>query len=51
LLLSRAAAGRIAPVLDANGDSAGQAELVKTGQRVQLAFPEDAMYVVLQQAI
>jgi ATP phosphoribosyltransferase regulatory subunit HisZ len=37
-----------AMVLDANGNSAAQAKLTKIGQRVQLTFPDSAMYVVLQ---
>jgi hypothetical protein len=37
-----------ATVLDANGNAAGQAKLVKRGDEVELRFPEDALYVILQ---
>ena len=37
-----------ATVLDANGNSAGEAKLVKRGDEVELRFPEDALYVILQ---
>jgi hypothetical protein len=37
-----------ATVLDVNGNAAGGAKLVKTGSVVQLEFPENAMYVVLE---
>ena len=37
-----------ATVLDANGNAAGQAKLVKQDDKVKLTFPEDALYVILQ---
>ena len=37
-----------ATVLDANGNAAGPARLVKQGDKVELTFPEDALYVILQ---
>jgi hypothetical protein len=37
-----------ATVLDANGNAAGQVKLVKRGDGVELKFPEDALYVILQ---
>jgi hypothetical protein len=37
-----------ATVLDANGNAAGQASLVKTDASVRLTFPESAMYVVVE---
>ena len=37
-----------ATVLDANGNAVGQAKLTKAGERVQVTFPDNAMYVVLQ---
>ena len=37
-----------ATVLDANGNGARRAELVKRGDEVELKFPEDALYVILQ---
>ena len=37
-----------ATVLDANGNAAGEAKLVKRGDEVESSFPEDALYVILQ---
>ena len=37
-----------ATVLDANGNAAGDARLVKRGDEITLTFPEDALYVILQ---
>ena len=37
-----------ATVLNANGNAAGQAKLVKTAGKIQLTFPEDALYVILR---
>ena len=37
-----------ATTLDANGNPAGPAKLAKVGDKVQLTFPEDALYVVLE---
>jgi hypothetical protein len=37
-----------ATVLDANGNAAGEAKLVRRGDEVELRFPEDALYVILQ---
>jgi hypothetical protein len=37
-----------ATVLDANGNAAGQASLVKTDASVRLTFPASAMYVVVE---
>ena len=37
-----------ATVLDANGNAAGQATLVKDGKGVRLAFPDSTMYVVVE---
>jgi len=37
-----------ATVLDANGNAAGEGKLTKRGDEVELRFPEDASYVILQ---
>ncbi len=37
-----------ATVLDANGNAAGEAKLVRRGGEVESKFPEDALYVILQ---
>ena len=37
-----------AAVLDANGNAIGEATLVKRGDEVELKFPENALYVILQ---
>jgi hypothetical protein len=47
LTLSNAGLAK-ATVLDANGNAVGEAKLIRRGDQVEIRFPEDALYVILQ---